>query len=136
MANWPTFAGCRFFPGSIIDLSNMGLEALKSYSKSTKHATKLSYIICCGLAPYFKSKIIQSLSLSSCIKPDFVFLFDEAFNSAINLKQLDVQISYFDNQENVVCRNYYGSQFLGHVTAQDQLKTFKTIFKNLDYDTY
>ena len=69
-------------------------------------------------------------------KPDFVVLFDEAFNSAINLKQLDVQISYFDNQENVVCRYYYGSQFLGHATAQDQQKTFKIIFKNLDYDTY
>ena len=33
--------------------------------------TKLSYIICYGLAPCFKSEIMQSLSSSSCIKPNF-----------------------------------------------------------------
>ena len=45
--------------------------------------TKLSYTVCYGLAPYFKSKIMQSLSSSSCIKRDFAVLFDEAFNSVI-----------------------------------------------------
>ena len=45
--------------------------------------TKHSYIICYGLAPYFKTKIIQSLSPSSCIKPDFVVFLDGAFNSVI-----------------------------------------------------
>ena len=28
--------------------------------------------LCYGLAPYFKSKIMKSLSCSSCIKPNFV----------------------------------------------------------------
>ena len=45
--------------------------------------TKLSYTICYGLATYFKSKIMQSLSSSSGIKRGFAVLFDEAFNSAI-----------------------------------------------------
>ena len=74
---------------------------------------------------------MQSLSSSSCINPNFLVLFDEAFNSVSNLKQLNVHISYFDNQENVVCRNYYDPQFPGHAISQDQLKSFKTIFKNL-----
>ena len=45
--------------------------------------TKLCYIICYGPAPYFKSKIMQSFSSSSCIKRNFAVLFDEAFNSVI-----------------------------------------------------
>ena len=92
--------------------------------------TKLSYVICYGLAPCYKNEI--SLSPSSCIKLHF-FVFDKAFNSVSNLKQLDVHVSYFDNQRNLVCQRYFDSQFLGHVTAQDQLASFKAIFKNLSY---
>ena len=55
--------------------------------------TKLSYI-CYILAPYYKSKIMQSLSPSSCIKPDFVVFLDGAFNSVGNLKQLEVRIIF------------------------------------------
>ena len=38
IANKPTFAGCRFCLGSIIDLSNMVVQALESHSELAKHA--------------------------------------------------------------------------------------------------
>ena len=38
------------------------------------------------------------------------------------MKQLDVCISYSDNQENVVCPNYYHSVFGLELPLQDQLK--------------
>ena len=47
-----------------------------------------------------------------------------------------MHVSYFDKKEKVVCRSYYDSQFLGHATAQDQLSSFKNIFKNVDYATH
>ena len=76
---------------------------------------------------------MERLYPKSSVKPSVVVLFDEAFNSVSNAKQLDVHVSYFDNTENLVHSYYYGSQFLGHATAQYQLKSFKTVFKNLDY---
>ena len=98
--------------------------------------TKLSYVICHGLAPYYQNKLVKYLTPISGIQPNFVVLFDEAYNSVSNTKQLDVHVSYFDKKEKIVCRSYYDSQFLGHATAQDQLSSFKNIFKNVDYATH
>ena len=40
---------------------------------------------------------MERLSPKSSVKPNVVVLFDEAFNSVSNSKQLDVHVSYFDD---------------------------------------
>ena len=42
LPNTPTSAGCKCCPGSIIDLSNMGVQALKSHGKSKEHVKAIA----------------------------------------------------------------------------------------------
>ena len=58
--------------------------------------TKAFYVICYGLAPFYKQKIMKQLTLKENEPPYFVVSFDEAFNSVSNQKQVDVHLIYFD----------------------------------------
>ena len=57
---------------------------------------KASYVICYGLAPFHKEKIMKQLTLKGSEPPYFVVSLDEALNSVSNQKQLDVHLIYFD----------------------------------------
>ena len=96
-------------------------------------STKAAYIISHGLAPYFKDKLTRSLSPASASAPCFVSCFDEAFNRIINTKQFDLHLIYFDEVNLQLKRVYLDSQFIGHGSGTDLLKTFKEIHHDVDY---
>ena len=58
IANKSTFAGCS--PSSIIDLSNMGLQALKSRSKSTKHPKASALVASSTPITFFQKQSTQT----------------------------------------------------------------------------
>ena len=87
--------------------------------------TKLSYLICFGIAPYFKQQLLNELKEAQC----FVISFDESLNTELHEEQMDFVVRYF-NKDRVTCR-YLTSEFLGH-THVDDLKKFEEGIKDLE----
>ena len=88
--------------------------------------TKLSYLICFGIAPYFKQQLLSELKETQC----FVISFDESLNSELHQEQMDFVVKYFRNDK-VVCR-YLTSGFLGHTRACDLKQKFEECIVDLD----
>ena len=96
-------------------------------------AAKLSYIINHGLALYFKNNIINELvPKGPRLPPRFTSCFDESFNKVTLSKQMDIHILHYNEEINMVQRNYIGSQFMGHAMANDTLADSKKAHKELD----
>ena len=70
--------------------------------------TKMSYLICFGIASYFKQQFLNELKEARC----FVISFDESFNAELHEEQMDFVVRYF-NKDSVTCR-YLTSRFFGH----------------------
>ena len=87
--------------------------------------TKLSYLICFGIAPYFKQQLLNELKEAQC----FVISFDESLNTELHEEQMDFVVRYF-NKDRVTCR-YLTSEFLDH-THVDDLKKFEEGIKDLE----
>ena len=94
--------------------------------------TKIGYLIQFGLAPYYRAQIFSSLLPKVGTAPRFTSCFDEAFNRISKRKQMDVHTIYFDDEKMQVVRNYIGSHFMGHATADDTYKSLKKVHKDLD----
>ena len=62
----------------------------------------------------------------------YAISFDESLNRVLQSEQMDVIISFWDNQENKVCSRYFDSRFWGHATAQDLLENLKSSLDKLD----
>ena len=90
--------------------------------------TEWSYIITHGLASYFHDRMLASLK-DGDVK--YVISFDESLNST-QQKQMDVIIHFWDNEKNKVCSRYFDSNFLGHTSAQDLLKSVQSLFTTLN----
>ena len=56
----------------------------------TLGSAKASYVICYGLAPFHKEKIMKQITTKDIESPYFVSCVDAAFHSVLNQKQLDV----------------------------------------------
>jgi len=91
-------------------------------------ATKCSYLICFGIAPYFHDQLMQKLS-----RPDtkYVISFDESLNKVIQKEQMDLIIRFWDQSVNKVVSRYFDSQFLGHTRAVDLCKNIKLALSKL-----
>ena len=87
--------------------------------------TKLSYIICFGIAPYFKQQLLNELKEAQY----FVISFDTSLNTELHEEQMDFLVRYF-NKDRVTYR-YLTSGFLSHTCAED-LKKFKEGIKDLE----
>ena len=72
---------------------------------------KLCYVVNYGLAPFFRGKLLHSVS------PKFTSCFGESFNRISKRKHLDIHLNYFDNAELLVKRHYIGSQYMGTATT-------------------
>lgn len=88
---------------------------------------KCSYILCFGLAPYFRDVLLNKIS-----GVDFVLLFDESLNHKTQNKQMDIYIRYFDETLNQVTTRYFDTAFIGHSTADDLLNHFLELTRKLD----
>ena len=86
-----------------------------------------------GLAPYFKNQIMLKLSPKAPrLPPKFTSSFDESLNTVSCSKQMDVHVSYYDENLKRVERVYLSSQCMGHGTAHDIMNEFKNAHKDLD----
>ena len=86
-------------------------------------ADKVSYIISFGIAPYFKSKMMEKLTKPKPLM--FTASFNESFKSVVNKNQSDVHLTFFDDATQEVSTRYFGSSFLGHSTATDIFKRWQ-----------
>ena len=78
--------------------------------------TKLSYLICFGIAPYFKQQLLKE---AQC----YVISFDESLNTELHEEQMDFLVRYF-HKDKVTCR-YITSGFLDHTHPEDLKMKFE-----------
>lgn len=90
--------------------------------------TKISYVITCGIAPFFKSELLQTIQKCNY----FAVGFDESLNKVSQSGQMDINVRFWDSIKNEICTNYYNSVFIGHSTADDILKAFLAGIDGLD----
>ena len=79
---------------------------------------KCNYLAAFGIAPHFQNLLQKRVSSSQ----EYVLLFDESLNPALQEKQMDVMVRLWD--VNQVSTRYYTSKFLGHAyadTLQEEL---------------
>ena len=91
--------------------------------------TKCSYLITHGLATYFHDRMLASLK-DGDVK--YVISFDESLNRTQQQEQMDVIVRFWDNEKNKVCSRYFDSNFLGHTSAQDLLKSLQSSLTTLN----
>lgn len=93
----------------------------KIVEKMTLSSSKASYVICYGLAPYFKDQLDQNLQ--NCKK--FVVCFDESLNKIAQKGQMDLLIRFFNEKTQQVDTRYLTSVFLQRAAAEDLVLKFK-----------
>ena len=80
--------------------------------------TKLSYLICFGIALYFKQLFASDLKDAPC----FVLSFNDSLNQELQQEQIDCTVRYFKNDQ---VRSRYFPSFLGHTRAEHLKKKFE-----------
>lgn len=90
--------------------------------------TKCTYLICFGVAPYFKELLCKTLSELDHV----VCQFDESYNQVVKKSQMDLHVRYWDTSMNIVRTRYYNSEFLGKAAATDILEKFRKCMSGLD----
>ena len=69
---------------------------------------KIGYYITYGIAPFFKSLLLQDIQSS----PFFSVMFDESLNKMFQEEQMDVQIRYWNIALGLACTRYFDSQYM------------------------
>ena len=76
--------------------------------------TKCTYLINFGVAPYFREELISSIKTS----PHFFASFDEYLNRVLQDDQMEIQIRFLDESDNIVSARYFDSKFLKRPNAE------------------
>ena len=91
-------------------------------------ATKCAYLVCFGLAPYFKDILIDTVR-----KADrYTISIDECLNKVSQSGQMDLVVRFWNSEAGQVNVRYLGSQFHGHASAVDLLAKVKEGLKHLN----
>ena len=77
--------------------------------------TKLRYRIIYGIAPYYTSKLLDTIRDCN----HFTVMFDESFNSVLNKNQMDVWIRYFDHDGDKMITRFLCCKFLDKASVND-----------------
>ena len=85
---------------------------------------KLPYLICFGIAPYFKQQLLMELKEIQC----FVISFAESLTNEFCKEQMDFCVMYF-NKDRVVCW-YLTLRFLGQLVQKISRRNLKKASKN------
>ena len=94
----------------------------------TVGADKMRYVVNVGIAPVFKSILIDSVKKAEV----FVALFDRSVNEQTQNCEIDILRRYFDDIENMVKVRYLTSNFMGHSTHTDLYREFSSALKEFD----
>ena len=107
-------------------------EVMFRDSKIAKEFTcakdKNSWMVSFGLAPYFLDQLFQTLSEV----PIYSVSFDEAYNRVTKNELLDLAVRYWDEKTSRAVTRYIGSEFLGHSTAENLLRSFNKATAQLE----
>ena len=87
--------------------------------------TKMNYLICFAIGPYLRRNYCKR-SKKQCL----TISFDESLNKDFQTEQMNSIVHYFS--EDRVVTQYFDSQFMGHTTAGDLLKSFKCSHSKLN----
>ena len=90
--------------------------------------TKLKYLTNFGIAPHFKSILLENIKESPC----FVLSYDESLNPMTQSCEMDLLVRFFDETEESVKTRYLNSQFLGHGTSIDLKNTLDKAVQGLN----
>ena len=88
-------------------------------SKFACGKTKVNYLLCFGIAPFFKEKLLQIVKEAECVKISF----DESLNKDFQSEQMDIIVHYF--HEDKCLSQYFDSQFMGHYNSRGSPKKFE-----------
>ena len=86
-----------------------------------------SYVVCFGLAPYFKGLLSKTLSNVEHV----VALLDESFSKISKRGQIDTHVRYWDNNRNYAANCYYHSEFMGKASAKDVSESFSACLSGI-----
>ena len=90
--------------------------------------TKLKYLTNFGIAPHFKSILLENIKESPC----FVLSYDESLNPMTQSCEMDLLVRFFDETKESVKTRYLDSQFLGHGTSIDLKKNLDKSVQDLN----
>ena len=93
----------------------------------TLRPSKCSYVICHGIAPFFKTLLLDELKEASF----YVMSYDEALNHITQTDQMDLIVRFWDNNKKRVQVRYFDSGFLGHTGAKQLLEKFHELTEKL-----
>ena len=92
--------------------------------------TECSYVICFGIAPYFKDLLMGILERTAFL----AILVDEAFNSSVTKGQMNMHLRFWNDNNCQVSTRYLNGEFLGKVSAVDVYEKFdaccSALYKN------
>ena len=95
-------------------------------SKFACGKTKMNYLLCFEITPFFKEKLLQKVKEAECV----TISFDESFSKDFQSEQMDIIVHYFN--EDKCLSQYCDSQFMGHTTAKDVLENLKITLSKLN----
>ena len=98
--------------------------AEKIYLQKYKYAYSINY----GIASNFCSILMNNVKDSQF----FAVSFDKCLNTVIQIRQMDLNVNFWDNVVNNVCTRYLSSTFAGHVRHQDLFEHFVSALDSLD----
>ena len=95
-----------------------GYEPFKHFKMSKD---KVRYLIVYGLAPFFKSILLDTLNRS----PFLTLMFDESLNYNVQANQMDIQIRYWDPIDGKAVTQYVDSKFIQRGNADNLSSALK-----------
>ncbi|KAJ8868038.1 hypothetical protein PR048_031847 [Dryococelus australis] len=100
-------------------LGILGTIVVEQSHENVRDETKCVYLCCFGIAPYFQSLLMATLSKQDTC----VLLFEESINRKLQEKQMDYHVCYWEGD--TVKYPYIHSYFLGHSTSQDMFISYE-----------
>ena len=89
--------------------------------------TKMSYVVGCGLGPYFKKLTVNNLVAGNSF---FTLHFDETV-TAQKMKQMDLLVRFWSDIHNEVKVKYLTSIMFGHAKAESVVTEIMKVLENL-----
>ena len=86
---------------------------------------KCSYVICDGIAPFFKTLLLDELKEAW----SYVMSYDESLNHITQTDQIVLIVRFWDNNKKRV--RYFDSGFLGHTGEKQFLEKFHELTEKL-----
>ena len=94
-------------------------------SKFVCGKVKVNYLLCFGITPFFKEKLLQKVKEAKCV----TISFGESLNKDFQSEKMDIIVHYFHVDK--CLSQYFDSQFMGHTTAKDFLENLKSTLSKL-----